>query len=1294
MADFKVGLSLTVEDAQRFQQGLNSATAALSQIRDAFSKGIGPVNVPNIAGNLGQQATEGAQALGGMNVAAAALRSTLIGLAASVVAGLGFAKIIQEGIQFNQTIETARLGISALVSAQADITNAQGEALKGTDKLAAGAVIADEQLQKLRVAGLRTTATFQQLAEAFQIAVGTGLGAGLNLDQIRELTIGITQAAGALGVPYQQLNQEIRDILQGTIDNNSQVGRALGLSTELLSTWKAQGTTVENLTKLLKPFGDAGEQIARTFSGAASNLQEALQTLAGSVTAGLFDQLRRGFLEATQGLFNFDTGGVSEQIQPLVSLFQDAFTGIGFVVRSVIVEIRDVALAISQFIANNQGAFDRITDAVAAFGLAIGEAVTGVIDLVGSLFQVSGSAGGFDLIATALESVNLLIAGARDGISLLGVGFNTVAGLILKAVQGIAIGVGGLVSVFSEDLGDSIFAAADNIGQLGDAALGMASDTVAAFGRGESAVASYGRRLAEAKAESQGFGGSFGDFSQALAEIADKGNVTAESLRKLGIEGTNAVNNVKAVGDAAQASFSAGKLSAEELIQVQQALSNEFTVARVAAVQVEASMKSLGVVAAGQASESVNKVTKAFKDLAAVATATQAQLDAGAIKLIDSVKTKADFDAVIQAMQSLEPAGREVSDNVKARFDDLGRSIEALGPGIETAVGQSLERLGVKTEQQLEAIAEQASVDFQRALSAGVDFKQQEAAFNKYAAASATANNGVVQDFIRAEASAKGFRLTVQDASIDFGDVAARAKSAGDQIKQAFAGAVSSASTVAELAALKAGLSGLAESGRLTGNQLAQSFDAVDVKLRQVAAEPVGALANAFQRFGLQSAEQIRASARQMEADFNQLAASGQVTSQGLEEAFRRYAAASLEANNGVISAQLAATASTRGMGDVLDEVAAKYQSFAQQATVAVIGVSAAMQQTQVDSANVAAGIQALVAATKQVISSVTDLGAAATNALANQFPTALDPAKSGVDALRASLTQVTTEIEHNRMVIGERWPLGELSRINEAANQIKQQFFGQAIAAQEFQDQLTAAAEVGGARLRDLVNSANTVTSQFSLLDQQQLNNLQSAIDDARGKVQQLDAQIQGTIGSIRSIGDNLNEELLRAQGKLKEIEQARAQAQRAELQQKLAQVTADPGATAAQKTAAQQEFNRSINLLNQVSQLKIADAAKQEADTRSRAEKLHQEELARVAQVGAAKRAANDSVISSAAGAGAPVPARAEAFAPVAAAQPAAAGRAVTFDVKVDAQSLLTGDAMRRTFLPLYNDFLRSTA
>ncbi len=78
---------------------------------------------------------------------------------------------------------------------------------------------------------MRTAATSEELVNTFRALLGPGLGAGMDVDQIIQLTTTGVNAVKSLGLDGTQLVQELRDLVQGGIQPaSSTLATALGLT--------------------------------------------------------------------------------------------------------------------------------------------------------------------------------------------------------------------------------------------------------------------------------------------------------------------------------------------------------------------------------------------------------------------------------------------------------------------------------------------------------------------------------------------------------------------------------------------------------------------------------------------------------------------------------------------------------------------------------------------------------------------------------------------------------------------------------------------------------------------------------------------------------------------------------------------------------------------------------------------------------------------------------------------------------------------------------------------------------
>jgi hypothetical protein len=229
----------------------------------------------------------------------------------------GMRSIITTGVEFNALMETSRLGIAALVSGFGEIRDMNGRLLTGVEQWNAANRIALRIQKDLRLAALQTSAEYGDMLRALQEGVGPAIRAGFDPAQIVKFTQAVTQAAAAMGLPFNQLGQEIRGIMEG--DQNARVSR---ISAQLfsgmdnvpakLAELQKSGELFEFLMVKLEAFKRAGEEAANTFSGALSNLKDAIEQACGDATQGATSDLTRLIKELTAQIVHFDEAGDAE----------------------------------------------------------------------------------------------------------------------------------------------------------------------------------------------------------------------------------------------------------------------------------------------------------------------------------------------------------------------------------------------------------------------------------------------------------------------------------------------------------------------------------------------------------------------------------------------------------------------------------------------------------------------------------------------------------------------------------------------------------------------------------------------------------------------------------------------------------------------------------------------------------------------------------------------------------------------------------------------------------------------
>ncbi len=343
-----------------------------------------------LARQAGELATTGARAAweGAKTLAGAVsdltgkvfnLRNAAVGLAAVWL----FSNAVKPGLAFNETIESAQIGISSLLTSTMELKDQTGQLLPMEARYAEAKRVSAQETEKLRIAGLSTVATTEQLVEAYQQGVGPLTRAGVALEDVQRITVGIVQAAGALGMPMNQINEEVRSIAEGTINMNSRVAKTLGLTNEMVANWKAQGTLADELNKRLMVFNLASEDAFSSWRGIKSNMAEALGYLMGKATEPLFDSLKAGWKGLLDQVFDIDLKAgkfdISAKFKPTVESLQRIFAGIGSAVEAALATVPDKIAAMTSW-------WERHGEAVQSILGNTYQAVKGIIE--GSLNAV------------------------------------------------------------------------------------------------------------------------------------------------------------------------------------------------------------------------------------------------------------------------------------------------------------------------------------------------------------------------------------------------------------------------------------------------------------------------------------------------------------------------------------------------------------------------------------------------------------------------------------------------------------------------------------------------------------------------------------------------------------------------------------------------------------------------------------------------------------------------------------------------------------------------------------------
>lgn len=370
----------------------------------------------------------------------------------------GFQTLVSEALQFNSVMESAKTSVAGLLLATAQVRDQFGRNLDSAQAFTAALGIANEQIKKLQQSAIQLGVPFDRLVETFQIAVAPGFGAGLNIDQIRKLTVSISAAAKAVGLPQNQLAEEIRSLLAGTIQaRTTRIATSLGITNADVKRLKETGQLFDFLEAKFKSFNVAAERQARsTLTGLQEVVGGIIKQIIGEAAQPLFATLIELGNQLIDNVLRVKDAAGNITINPkVVASFRAIFDAL----KNGLLEIRDFA--------QNLG-FDGIESAFKAVGATILATLRFAIGFAEALAQVLGTvvkgfravAGfigltdkGLGNIAGTLGGVIALTAVWDHTIGLLGFKISDVA-LLLKdvmpaALKGVAADVGIVAAIIA-----------------------------------------------------------------------------------------------------------------------------------------------------------------------------------------------------------------------------------------------------------------------------------------------------------------------------------------------------------------------------------------------------------------------------------------------------------------------------------------------------------------------------------------------------------------------------------------------------------------------------------------------------------------------------------------------------------------------------------------------------------------------------------------------------------------------------------------------------------------------------
>lgn len=262
---------------------------------------------------------------------AAGLATALTGLYG--LSELG-AELIKRPFEFAKGMETNSLGIAGILQSMTEIN---GKQLEWNQAMS----ISQGILRDLNDAALRTAATSEDLVEAFRALLGPGLAAGMNLKQLKEFTTVGVNAVKSLGLPRNQIVQELRDLVQGGIrPQSSTLAVSLGLTDADIAAAKASSEGLfAFLMERMKGFKTAARETPKTMAGLMDQISEGYTRSAANGTELIYNEYK----ETLSKIANLFLDQETFELNPKVIENMAAFSGHAVNAAKGLGEVAEVA---------------------------------------------------------------------------------------------------------------------------------------------------------------------------------------------------------------------------------------------------------------------------------------------------------------------------------------------------------------------------------------------------------------------------------------------------------------------------------------------------------------------------------------------------------------------------------------------------------------------------------------------------------------------------------------------------------------------------------------------------------------------------------------------------------------------------------------------------------------------------------------------------------------------------------------------------------------------------------------
>ena len=316
--------------------------------------------------------------------------------------------IVGGAYDYANMIETNQIGMAGILSS---MTKIDGKQTTWNQAMA----VSKQVMKDLQSESLKTAATAQELIDTFRALLGPGLASGMTIKQIEKLTTVGTNAVKSLGLPSNQIVQELRDLVAGGIrPSSSTLATSLGITDADIKAAKQSTEGLYNfLINKMKGFEMATTQTSNTVAGKIDQIKEGLQRGIAEGMAPLRDVYSDILGDIAKKLVVIDKTTYQWQINPA---FTSALTDVSVTIMRIGESLKNIwetsSPYLSIFANGAKGVFGSIVNNL---GLVVaGFAAFKTKDILNDLVNIA-TMNRFDY--NAQTSIGKAIQGIRDKIT-------------------------------------------------------------------------------------------------------------------------------------------------------------------------------------------------------------------------------------------------------------------------------------------------------------------------------------------------------------------------------------------------------------------------------------------------------------------------------------------------------------------------------------------------------------------------------------------------------------------------------------------------------------------------------------------------------------------------------------------------------------------------------------------------------------------------------------------------------------------------------------------------------------